>query len=240
MIRRLFYLCTLLLLIPSLAHGAVSVDADSSSTCTSCSSLSWAHTVNASATLLLCTVTHSLSGTPTGLTWNTVSNFSSVTTALDTGGGTLSMWQLATPTSGTHNTVITMSGAADAVAGGCTSFIAASTTLGTPVTSTDPIDPEPLLDGVALTVPSNGMAFAGGLYTYGTCTNEVPNTGSERYDVCADAGGNNAGAIALSLTTTGTASWSNHPSGAYEAVMGVPISPATVTTLPKRRPFVTQ
>jgi hypothetical protein len=225
------------------AYGAVGVDADSSNNCTDCSTLTISHTVAASATLLLCSVSQTVGGTVSGLTWNKINDFTSVT-SVDVGtggsGGTLSLWKLAGPTAGTLDVVITMSATIDSMAAGCTSFTGASATLGVPVTANDPIDSEPLLDGVAVTVPANGMAFGAGFYTYGACTDEVPDTATERYDTCADAGGNNSGAFGVTRTTTGQINWTTHPSGAYEAVIGIPIDPAVVSTRVPHRAIVFQ
>jgi len=229
----------LLLLLPRLAFGAVAVDADSSATCTGCSTLSWSHTVGASGTLLACSITNVEAGSPTStVTFNAVSM--TAHTLLDSlTGGLLDLWYKASPAVGTHTTAVTLTGTVDAMAGGCTSFTGANGTPGGSITAVG-TSPSAIIDGVAVTVPTNGMAFGVALYGFAACTNEAPDTGNtERYDVCADAGGNNAGAFAVTRTTSGQVVWTNRPSGASEALIVVPIYTSTPPAGGVRRMVVT-
>jgi len=231
-VKRLIAL--LLLLIAAPAYGAVAVDADSVSGCTSCSSLSWSHTVGGSGTRLVCGVHPTQGASISAYSFNTVGL--SLKTSVDSGWGVLGLWELGSPPTGAHTVAITLSGAVDALTGGCTSFTGAGT-LGTAITSVSP-DPNPILDGIAITVPSNGMAYGIGLATNASaCVNEAPDTGStERYELCSDAGGGaNASGFAASRTTTGTINWTNHPSGAFEATLAVPINESAAVTAARRK-----
>jgi hypothetical protein len=232
-VKRLSLALLLFLLGARFAYGAVAVDADSVASCTSCSSLSWSHTVGGSATLLVCGVhpAHPVA-TAASYTFNAVGlNFK---TSVNSSGGILGMWSLPSPATGSHTVEITMSEAADALVGGCTSFTGAGS-LGTAVTATGDAT---VLSGVSVTVPANGMAFGLGSTTYSAaCVNEAPDTGNtERYELCADGGGGiTVDGFAVSRTATGTVNWTNRPSGAYEAVIGVPINEAATATAARRR-----
>jgi hypothetical protein len=238
--RKISFLA-LLLLLPRIAFGAVSVDVGSSSNCISCDTLQWDHTVNGSATLLLCAA-HPINGdeTVTVSTFTFDGNTLTLKSSVASGGGILALWEQSSPSTGTHQVSLTMSGSIGGLVGGCTSFIGAGT-VGTALTAFDPYPT--LIEGApSITVPTDGMAYAVGIYaspsTPDDCSFDMVPGGanSEAYDNCADAASSfDVGGFAAYRTTTGQIYWADTPGSAYGAIISVPIDPASAPPVGGRR-----
>lgn len=119
------------------AGGAVTFDAATSAGNYSASSITFSHTVGASANYLLVGVSWFDGGgrSITGVTYNGVS-MSSVISQEDTSTGNSfksHLWKLANPATGANNVVVTFSTTVDDIAAGAASFIGvnATTPLGT-------------------------------------------------------------------------------------------------------------
>jgi hypothetical protein len=243
-IGRLFLLVSLSpSLLVSQTWAVVAKDADSSSSGSAASNLTWSHTVTGSNTLLICLAAIGDGGNVSSFTFNSVPL--TISGSRDNGASypshRIEMWYLIAPATGAHTVSLTLPTAATRLVGGCTSFTGAnqSTPLGTPVTN--PSDGTVDASAISITVPTNGLAYGGVAFSNasGTCTAVTMVNGAmvKGFDTCVGVAADNATGSSATRPSSGGISWTNL-SGAFASAIAVPISEAAGTVAKPRRMVV--
>lgn len=203
---------------------AVTFDAAGSgnTTSTGATSLSWSHTVNASATLLLAAVSLDETNVAPVASWVSITANSTSMTQFasspveNTFAAGLWIFYLFSPPTGSVTLDATISGGADttetdATIGGSLSFLGAAT-LGTPVTV-------PSNSGTTITLTCTGVASTSMVAGFINAGDDIPSptTGDQQFvqNVKGSAGGTDGNEAGATNTGSGSVSisWTTFPSG---------------------------